>query len=372
MFYITFSLLWSFSYFFLIIYTLIVFTIILCFLPALKEIINYTKFKKFNNFDYLIGFDLYWLLVTPLIFIFLINFSWVSPSLSAWFGNLIFSSFQYKITFLILFIFFFVITVYCSSFYFSSKEIYDYIVVCFNFFFWILFLFFSNTIFTIIFFIEILSTLIFLLLITSAFSTTYFYNNLNLNLHNYFNSSTPFFFVQMLMYFFWISLISSLNLFFFLILFYIKFLTFDWFVFEFIFFYVINLSQFKDIFFIIFIWFNLLFCIFLKCGLVPFYFWKPMFFKGIPVHALFFYIFFFYFFLFFFILYFFLIYVNEIFFYFLSVNMLILIVGFCILLFILCEAYYIKAFLALSSILNTLFVFLTLNSVNITDFFFFL
>jgi hypothetical protein len=372
MFYITFSLLWSFNYFFLFTYVLMIFSVILYLIPSIKDIINYTKFKKINNFDYLTGFDLYWLLITPLFIMLLINFAWTGPSLSAWFGNIIFSAFQYKMSFLVLFIFYLVLVVYSSSFYFSSREVYDYFLVCFNFFFWIHFLFFANTLFTVIFFIEILSTLIFLLLITSSFSTTYFYNNLNLNLHNYFNSTTPFFFVQMLMYFFWISLISSLNLFFFLILFYIKFLTFDWFFFEFIFFYIINLSQLKDIFFIVFVWFNLLFCIFLKCGLVPFYFWKPVFFKGIPFHALFFYIFFFYFFIFFFFLYFFLIYVNEIFYFFIGINMCLLILGFFILLFILCEAYYIKAFLALSSILNTLFVFLALNGINIVDFFFFL
>ena len=240
------------------------------------------------------------------------------------------------------------------------------------FFFWIHFIFFANTIFTFIFFIEIISTLISLLIITSVFSTTYFYNNLNLNFHNYFNNTTPFFFVQMLLYFFWISLVSSLNLFFFLILFYLKFLTFDWFFFEFIFIYIINVSDLKDIFFIVIIWFNLLFCIFLKCGLVPFYFWKPIFFKGMPTHSLFFYILFFYFFIFLFFLIFFLSYLSEIFYFFIGVNICILLTGFFILLFILCEAYYLKAFLALSSILNTLFVFLALNGTSTFDFNFYL
>src|SRR5438132_807957 len=40
------------------------------------------------------------------------------------------------------------------------------------------------------------------MLITSTFSTTYFYNNLDLNLNNYFSANTPFFYLQMLMYFF--------------------------------------------------------------------------------------------------------------------------------------------------------------------------
>lgn len=318
------------------------------------------------------GFDLYWVLLTPLFLFSIINFSWVGPSISAWFGSLLFSSFQCKMGYLVVFVFYLVLTVYCTSLYFSSKEIYDYMIVCFNFFFWTYFLFTANTLFTIVFFIEVISTLILLLLISSSFSTTYFFNNLNLNLHSYFSATTPFFFVQMLMYFFWISLITSINLFFFLILFYIKFFTFDFFLFEFVFFYIVNLSTVKDVFFMALVWFNLLFCVFLKCGLVPFYFWKPVFFRGMPIHALFFYIVFFYFFILLFFIYFFLTCVNEIFYFFVCINVCLLILGFFILLFILCEAYYVKAFLALSSILNTLFVFLAMNGTDSTDFLFFL
>lgn len=372
MFFINFSILWSFSYFFLFIYSITIFNIIIYSLYSVKELNLTTKFRKKSYFDYITGFDMFWILITPLFLLFLLNISWSGPSLSAWFGNIIFSSFQSKFFYLVLFIYTTVIIVYSSSFYFSSKEIYDYLIVCFNFFFWTLFLFSSNSIFTFLFFIEIISTLIFLLIVVSTFSTTYFYNNLNLNLHNYFNSTTPFFFIQMLLYFFWISLLSSLNLFFFLVLFYLKFATFDWFFFEYIFNFIITVSTIKDLFFITIIWFNLLFCIFLKCGLVPFYFWKPIFFKGMPIHALFFYILFFYFFLILFFLITFLIYLNEIFYFFVGINICILLTGFFILLFILCESYYLKAFLALSSILNTLFVFLALNSTPLVDFLFFL
>lgn len=107
MFFITFSMLWSFSYFFLIIYTITIFSILLYALPTIKDVINYNKFKKNIQFDYLTGFDLYWILVTPLFLIFLTNYSWVGPSISAWFGHIIFSNFQFKINFLIIFFFFF-------------------------------------------------------------------------------------------------------------------------------------------------------------------------------------------------------------------------------------------------------------------------
>jgi len=261
--------------------------------------------------------------------------------------------------------------VYTTSFYFSNKQTYDFIIIIFNFFYWIFFLFLSNNLFTFIFFIEILSTLIFVLLINSTFSTVYFYNNLDHNLHSYFSNSTPVFFLQTLMYFFWISLITSLNLFFFLVLFYIKFLTFDMNLFEFVFYNLTVLHDFKDLFSILIIWFNFLFCVFLKCGLVPFYFWKPIFFKGIPLHSLFFYVFF-YFYLFLFVIFFILTFATEIFFFFVFVNILLILIGFLMLLFILCEAYYLKAFFALSSIINTLFVFIALNGSQLPSILFFI
>jgi hypothetical protein len=369
LFILTTPLLWSFTYFFSHIYIILIFSCIIYIIPSVKEIISQNKIKNNNNFFYVTGLDLYWILITPLFLFLLLNIIWVNFTASAWFGNIVFAKFQFKISFLILFFYLIILTAYATSFYFSSKLIYDYVLVNFNFFFWLYFIFTSNSVFTVIFFIEILSTLIFLLIISSTFSTTFFYNNLNLNLHNYFSSTTPFFFIQILMFFFWISLLSSLNLFLFLILFYLKFLTLDWFLFEFIFLYVIELNEVKDVFFLSLIWFNLLFSLFLKCGLAPFYFWKPTFFKGIPLHALFFYISFFYFFIFIFFIFFILEYLNEIFFFFINVNIVLLLLGLFVLLFILCESYYLKTFLALSSVLNTLFVFLTINSTATLDFF---
>jgi len=229
-------------------------------------------------------------------------------------------------------------------------------------------MFLSNNLFTFIFFLEILSTIITLLLVSSVFSSVYFYNNLSLTLNNYFNTTTPFAFLQTLVFFFWISLIASLNLFVFLILLYLKFLTFDWFLIEAIFSYIISLSNLKSIFYIALGWFNFLFCIFLKCGVVPFYFWKPIFFKGTPLHALMFYIVFYYFSIILFLLHFFVVYLNDLFYFNTTVNLIILTIGLVFLMFIVLESYYVKSFLAISSIINTVFVFLAMTSFNTVDF----
>jgi len=371
-FFLTYSTIWSFTYFFVYTYIFFIFSVVLYVLSGVKDFLSYSAFNKLHNFSYLSGFDLIWLLFTPLALLLLVNFSWTSPVVSLWFGHLVFTSLQYKFVYLVIFIFTIVLLVYSSVFFYSSQEVYDYILVIFSFFLWVLFLFFASNIFTFIFFIEILSTLITLILVTSVFSSGYFYNTLSLNNSNYFNSTTPFAFLQTLMFFFWVSLVSSLNLFIFLTLFYIKFLTFDWFLVESVFYYIITISNVKSTFFVVLAWFNFMFCIFLKCGLVPFYFWKPVFFKGIPLHALFFYIVFFYFFIFLFIIYLLIVYLNNLFYFSLLVNIVLVLLGILILITILCESYLIKVFLAMSSILNSLLVFLAMSSFSTIDMLFYI
>lgn len=364
------NILWSLNFFWIYFYLTIVTALILFLLPSVKNFNLSTKSKILSNFEYILGVDILNIIFFLALCLLITLNAWSNVIVSAWFGHLIFSSFQFKITFLIITFFIAITTISCNAFYFSSKEIYDYIITCLNLFLWTIVLFWTNTIFSIIFIIEILSTLIFLLLTNSTFSSTYYYNNLNVNMHAYFQNSLPFFFLQTLLFFFWISLIASLNLFFSLLNFYINFLTFEWFLVEHFFLFLVDNSSTKFLFFFIFVWFNFLFCIFLKCGLVPLFFWKPTFLKGIPLNLFFFYITFFYFFIFLFFIVFLLIYLSEIFYYFLMINVLMLLLGFVTLLTILLEAFYLKTFLALSSVLNTLFIFLTLNASNSLDFFF--
>lgn len=369
-FHISFNTLWSLTYFFAHLYVIFSFSIILYCIPVVQNLANSGRTNKLKNFEFITGFDIQWLLLTAVALLVLITASWTGPIVFAWFGNLIFATFQLKITYLMLAIFTFVFIVYNSSLYYSSKEVFDFVIICFNFMLWLLLLFYSNNLLTLIFFIEILSTLIFVALVTSTFSNVFFYNNLNLNHYNYFSQNNSFFFIQTLLNFFWISLISSLNLFLFLILFYSKFLTLDWNIIEFILNYLLLSNSFKDYLTIALVWFNLIFCFFLKCGIAPFFFWKPTFFRGMDFKLLFFYIVFFYFFFFIFFAYFFLIYVNDLFFSFLFLNITIFLIGFIFLFLIIFESFYFKSFLAVSSILNSLFVFLTLNSTSVSNFIF--
>ena len=266
----------------------------------------------------------------------------------------------------------FIIVAYATVFYYTTAEIYDFVIMVLHAVYWLTLLFTANTLFTVIFLIEILTTLIIFLIVTATFSTTYALNNLNMSHHLYFSQTTPYFFILTILYFFWLSLFASLLFYFFCIIFFLYFFTFDWFLFEYLFIYLITIFSKIEIILIAVTWFGILFSIFLKLGLAPLYIWKPVFFKGLSIYVLFFYIICYYFFILFYFMYLFLYYLQELFFTYLFINIFFLLSGFTLLLMILCEAYYLKTFLALSSILNTLFVFLSLNSINTEMVFFYI
>ena len=353
-------------------YFVFLLSILLYLIPSLSNFKKFYSFKNKNSFFYVSGSSFFFIFFYFFLFFFIFLSIWSFPSTSLWFGHLVIFSFSHKMNYFVLFVFSFILYTQILNVYFSSKEIFDFFIAKINFFIWIVLIFYTNNLFSTIFIVEILSTLIFLILITSTFSTTYFFNNLNLNLYNYLANSFPFFFNQTVLFFFWTSLLASLNLFLSILFFYLKFFSFEWFFLEKIFLYIITISSVKDIIFLFFTWFNFLFCIFLKCGLVPFYAWKPTFFKGSPLNFLYIYICFFYFFIFLFFIKFLIINFSEVFFFFIIINFLTLLLGITVLLAILSETFYLKTFFAMSSILNTLFVFLAFSTTNLVDFFFIL
>jgi len=367
MIFLTFANIWSFSFFFLMSYILLITSLITYLLPIFHSFTKYTVSKSRTYFSFINSFDLFWVISTPLILLFALNNIWVGPILSAWFGHIVFTSFQLKVTYLLITTFWLYLLIFNSTTYFTSREIYDYTIVTFHFLYWLTLIFFANTIFTVIFIIEVIGALIFILVITSTFSSTFFYRNLNLNYGHLFQQSTPHTYLQSILYIFWISLISSLNLFVFLLLFYFKILTLDWYIVEYIFLYFVNINTTKDIFTLGLIWFVLLFSIFVKCGLAPLFIWKPTFFKGLPLYTLFFYITFFYSSFYLFVIQFLTSSLSEIFYFYVILFWLLVLIGLFFLFFILCETYYIKAFLAISSILNSLLVFLALATPHYID-----
>ena len=370
MFFFNPSILWSCSIFFFFSYITFCLSIIIYMLPVLNNFQGYTNFKTKSSFSLINWNDLNWVITLPYILFFTLNLIWSSSTLSIWFGHIFLTSYNSKIINLIFFVFLIVLLVLLTTSYFSSKEIYDYYLTLFNFFYWVIFLFLSNSLFTLIFIIEVLSTLIFLLIITSVYSTNFFYKTSNTYQTHFSQQSTPFSYIQSLLFFFWISLISSLNLFLFLIFLFFKCYTLDWYLLEHIFTYLTTISSLTEITSIGLVWLIFLFCLFVKCGLAPFFIWKPTFFKGIPLQTLFFYICFFYFFLFLYIINILTSYFSEIFYFYSFIITIFILISIITLFSILCESLYLKVFLAISSILNSVLVFLALSSTHKIDYFF--
>lgn len=373
MFFLTMSSVWSFCLFFTFTYLTLLFSLIVYLIP----ISNYTNTLTVRNsrktlFYLVSGGELSYFFFLPIFLIFLLNVSWSSSDISSWFGHLIFSSSQGKVIYLVLIMFSLVLIMFLTTTYFSSQEIYDFFITKLNFMYWLTILFFSNSIFTVMFVIEVLSTLIFLLITTSVFSTSFFYKNTALNSGNFLHNTSPYSFLQSLLFFFWVSLISSLNLFVFIILLYTNLVTFDWFLLEVIFYYYTLVSGSLDVAFLGLVWFVIVFSIFLKCGIAPLFIWKPTFFKGISFSTLAFYIVFFYFLIFLFFINFMLTYLHELFFYYSFVVLLFIVLGLLTLFFILCESFFIKTFFAVSSILNSLLVILAMTAVHNLDITFFI
>lgn len=358
---------WSLLYFSHSVYIFFSFSALLYILPNLALFTGASGFPVQSKFLSVDGNDLLRLLMTPIILILLLHFSWSGPTVTAWFGHLAFSSFQFKITYVLSAFFTSYVCLFLTSVHYSSMNVYDYSTTLFNFFLWLWLMFFSNNLFTFIFFLELLSALVTLLLVTSTFSSTHFYNTLSYSRHSYFQNSTPTALLQVLLMFFWTTLLSSLTLFIFLIMFYLQFLTFDWNLTDAVFAFLVSTSSIGSIFTISFSWLLVLVCIFIKCGIVPFFLWKPAFFKGMTLISLFFYVYVYYFSVFIFFLYVIFFYLNELFFFNLYVVVLLVILGTLGVSALLFESFYLKSFLALSSILNSILIFYALCSFQASD-----
>ena len=255
---------------------------------------------------------------------------------------------------------------YLNNTLFRSRSYYDLCLVFINFWFWLSILYYSFTIFVLFFVLEILTTLTFLLLITSIIGhSMYFPINVNLikSTWSFYQYLT---YLSSLIYFFWISLFTSILLYYLTFYFIIYYLTFDWFLLEWVFWSLTIEFDYNQILTLGVVWVGFIILILVKLGLAPFYLWKPIFFKGLPLSTLLFYICFYYFFFLIFFLNFFKFYFIELIVYFWYWILIILILGIFSLYLLLVDIYYFKSFLALSSILNTLLVFLVLPTDLLT------
>ena len=361
MLFLTYSTLISITVFLFLTYSVFLKTVHLYLLP-----ITYNNSdQSVKNYFYFINHSsIFSNLLTFIFLIWTVLFLTAGPSTSLWFNHLLFSTFQYKMTLIITASFLLVSKVIYSNLYFSSKEVYDYIITTIFFMYWVIILFYTNSLFSTMFNIEVISTLIFTLHITSVFTTSYQYKSVDISFSYLFQNSNPYSYTKSLLFFYWISLITSLNLFLFLLLIYLTTFTFDWYLLEYIFNYTMNSSSNYNIIMLGCSWFVLLICIFTKCGIAPLFIWKPSFFKGLSFHNIILYITFFYYFLFFYFINLLMSSLSSLLFYYGFILLLFLLVGSLTLISIIFESVYVKNFLVTSSILNSILVLFTIISFS--------
>lgn len=360
---ISYNSIWAISYLTYLVYVFFIFSI--CFY-LLSNIPTYL-FSNQMPFTSLNGLDLMRLVTSFFFFALLLHSSWSGPALVAWFGHIEFSTFQFKFFYVLYFFFATYLTVFLATHHLSSVNVFDYTIVVINFFLWVSLVPLSNNIFTFVFFLELISAAITLLLVSSSFSSYHFYNNLSFSKHAYFNNSTPTAFLQTLMFFFWITLVSSLVLFLSILTFYIRYFSFDFNLITTIFTFILFTASTQSLISLSFSWFIFLTAVAIKCGLLPFYLWKPSFFKGMSISSLFFYIYIYYFTIFFLFIYILCFYFHELFVFYVAFTLVLIIVATLGLATLLFESFYVKSFLALSSILNSTLILYAVSSFQTLD-----
>lgn len=357
---------WTLGYFTPFFYLITVASLTSLTLPALVDFVPASS-ARYTQSPILKGRELLMFAGLPLIYFTLLNWTWVGPTTTLWFNHLLFTGTHLKLNLILTSFFALTLLLIIPNTVFVSQENYDYFAIWYNCFFWITLLYLVNNLFTLIFFLEVLATLVNLLLISSTFGTTTFYNNLNLHQHAYFQPTTPFAFLQTLITYFWISLMAALNLFLFLLLTYLRFFSFEWSLLEAFFTHILLNASLKSLFVGGVLWVNFLGALFLKAGIVPFFFWKPSFFKGMPLPTLAFYVTVYYFWLLLFFFLFLSLFISDVFHFYTALTLTFLFVGLFFLVGLVFESLYLKTFFAISSTLNTLLTLLALTSLSFVD-----
>lgn len=217
---------------------------------------------------------------------------------------------------------------------------------------WIILLFCITNFFSFVFVIELISSSVFIYLII-------FYN-FN-NSYNYFfknfNSNKEILFLNSFIYIFWISFISIINFFLFIYLILNSTNVIDFFLIDYILIMQKNSYSSLNYLFSFYIFLILIFSFFLKLGFIPFFLWKPYFFKILPYKFIYLYVTIFFFLLFIFFVNLIIIHLNFYITDYYIIFILLLFISFILLFLITSNNSNIKIFLAISSVINSLNLF---------------
>lgn len=220
-------------------------------------------------------------------------------------------------------------------------------------------LFFSNSLISFVFIIEFLTTQIFILiLLWDTVNRDLNVSNITIVNSRYRSYQTP---LEALFFFFWTSFIIAVFFFFTLDMLIGIYALSDWAFFEFIVNFTLNATTYTNELPLVFLFSSLFAILMLKTALVPFFFWKPSFFAALHIPALLLYI-----------VFFFSLLISWIVIFWFSLNnvltsliliplMTLLGLGSVVIISILYDSTAVRNLLAISSIFNTLLIWLTFS-----------
>ena len=225
---------------------------------------------------------------------------------------------------------------------------YEYVFSLLNLSIFIFLILLSNTLYSFFFLLEVNSIIIFLKFLMSR---TWFKDKDNINLTKKLNQS-PKSFLSMLFFQFWTSFFSSTLLVFLIIYLIFSLGTSEWLLMNFLLFFEKN--QDSNYFLLSLMFFLLLVSFFTKLGITPIHFYKIEVYKGINFISIFFYTTFYFIVFLIYFLNLLLVNFNFFFYYFWYILTFLIVIGFFLVISLLFDINYIKAFLAYSSIINSL------------------
>jgi hypothetical protein len=357
------SLYYSDLFFFIFILYLFIFTWSFYFKLGFLSTLNFSnssdKINVLSKSIKNINFNVILKLNFLLLFTYILNFFlFKSFNLVNWWNHFKFNNFSINIVLIILFLNVLYLFILNSTQFNIESYKYDFFFALLNLSIFLVLIFFTNTLFSFFFLLEVNSVIVFFKFLMSKT----WYKDLNkssINLKNQYNSKT---FINMLFFQFWTAFFSSV-----LFVYVIIFLLFSFGSTEWIFLNLLNsisknfyLSESLNFFIIIL----LIFAFFLKLGMTPVHLYKIEIYKGINFISIFFYTTFY--FLIFFL--FFLVLVllnlnsfNSIISYIIS---FIILFGSFFVISLIFDISHVKAFLAYSSIINSLsFLVITLSII---------
>jgi NADH:ubiquinone oxidoreductase subunit 2 (subunit N) len=293
-----------------------------------------------------------------IIFIYLLYFYlFKSFSIVNWWNHFKFNNISIYLVLLVLFLNIIYLFILNNSHFNSESYKYDFFFALLNLSIFLVILLFTNTLFSFFFLLEVNSVLIFFKFLMSK--TWYKDNNKSsLNLKQSNNSKT---FINMLFFQFWTAFFSSV-----LFVYTIIFLLFTFGSTEWAFLNLINSISFEFFqssnfnFFLVLV---LIFAFFLKLGMTPVHLYKIEIYKGINFISIFFYTTYYFFIFFLYFLLLILLNLNSFNNFIMYILSMLILLGSLFVISLLFDVSYVKAFLAYSSIVNSVSFFIIILSI---------